>query len=264
MSDDDLFETFMEELLRPDTEFTIGDTGETMTFAQLMALADGAPPPAPKRGTDEYRQLVSYVAQQDDVEGVGNMILGMQEDYGWKAVLDVMAEWALQVERGAATQEDRFREPLSGAVDMARLIVIHADEEQKLLIATDKKNQYVKTGLPAHEAFRKAAQDTEASLTFLQGWYPYYSAALRAAHTTGDRRAIVAELFKAPGRQETQGLVQSALILATAAYHVRHYNEMHVAMQAAAGDAPVAHDESIAPGWGNGGYVRRTFLRKEN
>lgn len=265
---DDLFTKMLAELLDPDTVIHLGDTEETITLGEFMALAGveiGRPAP-PKRGSEEYRDTIRHVATVDDVEQVGSAIQCLYEDYGWRGVADLMVDWTFQIDHAEPFRDPRYREPLSGAVDIAQIVAIHPDEEQKLLLAADKKNRYVEEqGMVPHEAFQKALTETEEGLAFMQRWYPYWRAALRAAHTTHDQRAVLAEYFKAPERTDRASFLQAALVLATAAYGARHHDAMAARFERAAEGVPVSHDESITPGWGaGGGYLSRSFLRQDD
>lgn len=260
-------EEFFADLFGKDTKVVLGDTGMEVTFDQFLELATGGAfddePPAPRRDSQEYRETITYVAEMDHLDGVISALKGLLEDYGWRGPVDVMAEWIAQIERSPLTRDSRFRD-MTGVVDLATIIVMDADEEQRLRIAADKKEKYTaEEGLPPHVAFQKALADTESGIELTRRWQPYFRAALSAAHTARDRRAVVAELFRSPGRKDPQELVRGAMVLGTAAYGVRHHDEMAAQMDAVAPRREASHDPSVAPGWNNGGgYMRRTALRR--
>jgi len=260
-------EEFFADLFGENTKVVLGDTGIEVGFNEFLDMATGGAfddgPPAPRRDSQEYRETITYVAGLDRLEVVISSLKGLLEDYGWRGPVDVMAEWIAQIERSPMTRDGRFRD-MTGVVDLATIIVMDADDEQRLRIAADKREKYTaEEGLPPHLAFQKALADTDNGIDLTRRWQPYLRAALSAARTTGDRRAVVGELFRAPGRKDPQELIQGAMVLGTAAYGVRNHDAMVAQMDAVAPGREASHDPSVAPGWNNGGgYMRRTALRR--
>lgn len=260
-------EDFLADLIGPDTSIVLGDTGVEMTLSDFLTLAsvgafDDDDVTPPKRDSADYREAITSVATSDSLEHVINALKCLHADYGWRAVLDVMAEWIGQIERAALTQDDRYRD-LTGTVDLRMIIVVDADEEQRLRIAADKKEKYVtEEGLAPHLAFQKGLAETEAGIELTSRWYPHFRAALAAAHTTHDRRSVIAELFKAPFRADPDELIKGAMVLGTAAYGVRHHEAMSARFEEVADGREASTDPTVAPGWNSGGgYMRRTALR---
>jgi hypothetical protein len=257
-------EAFMAELLGPDTTVVMDGTGlevDLNTFLSMaMAILDDDTPP--KRSTPEYAQLIAHVAHLDELHRVVGSLQHLHSDYGWRGPLDVMSEWIAQMENSPAARDPKFRD-LTGAVDLTTLLVIHVDDEQRLRLAADKKEQYEAKGLPPHEAFRRGLAETEAGIALAQRWLPYFRAALSAAHTAKDRRAITAELFKAPGRTDREELLKAAMVVGTAAYALRHHDALAARHEAVTDGSEVTHNPAIAPGWNaGGGYMPRSALRR--
>lgn len=261
-------EAFLAELIGPDTRIALGEGEATVSiaeFAELTALVadlrDVVAPP--RRDSFEYREAIAYVAELDELDRVMGALDLLHDDYGWRGPADVMTEWVLQMDRHPLTQSSRWRD-MTGVVDLTQVVVIRADEEQRLRIAADKKELYEAQGLPPHEAFQKGLAQTEAGIALCERWMPYFHAALRAAHTTGDRRAVLGELFRAPGRTDRTELIKGASVLGTAAYGIRHHHSMTARFEEVAAGREATHDPSIAPGWDtSGGYMTRSALRRK-
>jgi hypothetical protein len=260
-------EDFLADLIGPETMVVLGDTGATVNLATFLALAagelDDAPITPPKRDTPEYRETITHVAETDEMDRVVNALGCLHDDYGWRGPADVMAEWALQIERTPVMADQRYRD-MTGAVDLRQIIVIDPTEEQTLRIAADKQQRYQEErGLPPHEAFREALADTERGLELGRRWYPYLRAALAAAHTTRNRRAVLAEIFKAPGRKDRDELIRGAMLLATVAYGARHHDAITARYEEIGEGKEATHDPAISPGWNaGGGYMKRSALRR--
>lgn len=235
-------------------------------FRELLAMSDevfSQAPSAPQRGSAEYRETITFVAEQDSLDGVHSALKHLYVDYGWRGPVDVMAEWIAQIENAPLTRNPRYRD-LTGTVELKTIIVIDATEEQRLRMAAGKQAAYQEEdGVAPHVAFQQGLADTEAGIEMTARWYSYFRAALAAAHTTGDRRNVVAELFKAPGRKDGNELVRGGLVLGTAAYGVRHQYEMAARYEETARGREAVYDPSVSPGWNGGGYMRRSALRNK-
>lgn len=259
-------EEFFIDMFGSDTEVVLGDSGIAIGFGEFLNLAtagflDDVTPP--KRNSPEYRETIVYVAQSDRLEDVASSLKGLYSDYGWRGVLDVMAEWVAQIENAPLTRSARYRD-VTGTVELKTIIVIEATEEQRLRMAADKQQKIMKEeGLAPHLAFQQGLADTEAGIGLTERWYPYFRAALQAAHTTRDRRAVIAELFKSPFRDNPKEMVQGGLVLGTAAYGVRHQFEMAARFEEIAQGREAVHDPSVSPGWNGGGFMQRSALRRK-
>jgi hypothetical protein len=262
---------FLADLFDPNVATVIdtgAEEGAAGFLAEFLALAlaavdDAQPPAPPKRDSAEYAQAIATVAHMDDLERVIGALRLLWNDYGWRGPIDVMSEWIAQIETAPLTRDSRFRD-LVGAVDLRTLIVIEATEEQRLRMAADKQQKLQQEGLAPHLALQQGLAETEAGINLTKRWLPYLHAALVAAHTSRDRRAIAAELFKSPDRKDPTELIKGAAILGTAAYGVRHHDAMAARYEEVAQGREVVSDASISPGWNNGGgYMARSALRRK-
>lgn len=259
-------ENLLNELLDPETAVDVG--GVELTLAEFLAIADAldtepAEVTPPKRDTPQYRDAILAVSELDDLKTVVSALRQLHDDYGWRGPVDVMAEWVGQIER-TEFYSPRYRD-LTGTVDLTRIIVIDADEEQQLRMAADRQHKYrTSQGLAPHAAFQEALAQTEQGLSLTRRWHPHLRAALTAAHATGDRRAVVAELFRAPGRTDREELIKGAMVLGTAAYGVRHHQALASRFDEVANGRESVTDPSITPGWGEGASVSLSALRRKD
>lgn len=248
---------------QPQTEIGI----ELMGMAEFLALAascmDQAPPPPPARGSEEYRMVIKLVSEIDNIEEVTNAMHALHDDYGWRALFDLMTVWAQQIE--SSPQMHRRYRDASGVVDLTTLIVIGVDEEKDLRMAAARASVYEQEGMSQQEALRKALTEAERGAQVTDFWHPHITAALAAAHQSDDPGLIRAALARVPGaRTDRRTLLEGASILGTIAYAARHQDDMDAAYRAHAEGKTVTGDRSITPGWDTGGgYIHRDALNDD-
>ncbi|MEV6400522.1 hypothetical protein AB0M39_38050 [Streptomyces sp. NPDC051907] len=223
----------LAELFGEDADIVIEDTGAQVDlpeFAGVLASLTPAEPVPPKRGSDEYMDVVRQVARLEVATQAVNALHIFWDDFGWRGPLDLMTEWVIQIEHHPNTADES--RDMFGVVDLGTIVMLKPNEEHLLRIASrQSRDPEIAEGLAAHEAFSYALSLTERAVNVGAAWKPAFRAAFAAAHepdlTAKDRRrAVFAALFRGPGRTDKRELLQAALMLATAAMGVRNREQL--------------------------------------
>lgn len=214
-----------------------------------------APPAPPKRGTPGYREVIQAVAWTEELEKVINALKNLWDEYGWRAVLDVMAQWVRQID--AHPQLDPRSRDMSGVVNIATVLVTNPDEDHVLRMASDLSTDYIQQGVAPHEAFRKGMDIATQAVKLAQDWLPHLRAAFAAARedTPDPDRAVFAALFHGPGRTDKHDLIQAAVLLGTAAMGVRNRDKLTKAAEHLPPGHTLVDNGEINPLW-KSGYKR--------
>lgn len=187
-------------------------------FADLFGT-DPAParPEPPRRGSPEYFQALETLGDSEDPEVLVDGCLLLWEDYGWRALLDLMALWIRYIEALPYTPSgvrDMF-----GVVALHKICAIEGDEGDILRLAAKSTEDVTER---PHKAFGESVRALRNTFDSYARWKPYFQAAFTAAHQDPeDHRAVFAALARSPFKTDRKEVIRLADVLATAAQGVR-------------------------------------------